>query len=179
MAKARSRWLKEGDTNTKYFHGCVNKRRKNNEILLLEVNRRNITKVEEIKNAVFEHFLSYFAARGVRPTPDNLHVKSLEDEQSYDLVKEFTEAEIWRAVWEFDSSKSPGPDGVNFGFVEDFWEYIKQEFFRVMVEFHTNGRITKGKIAYLYTWKPLIEVVRERLSNWRNNQLSIGGRWLL
>ncbi|XP_058726018.1 uncharacterized protein LOC131597331 [Vicia villosa] len=36
--KSRSKWVKEGDANTKYFHGCVKKRRRENEILALEVN---------------------------------------------------------------------------------------------------------------------------------------------
>jgi len=51
--KSRARWLKDGDANTKYFHWCINKRRKFNQILNLEVNERRLTRVVEIKDAIF------------------------------------------------------------------------------------------------------------------------------
>ncbi|MCI42949.1 RNA-directed DNA polymerase (Reverse transcriptase), partial [Trifolium medium] len=60
------------------------------------------------------------------------------------LTRKFTEEELKQAVWDCESYKSPGPDGVSFGFLKDFWEDIKEEFFRFMTEFHENGRLTKG-----------------------------------
>lgn len=39
--KAHSWWLKDGDAKTKYSHRCINRRRKDNEILCLN-NRRLI-----------------------------------------------------------------------------------------------------------------------------------------
>lgn len=47
--KSRSRWLKEGDANTRYYHGCENKRRKENEFVSLDVNERKLVEAEEIK----------------------------------------------------------------------------------------------------------------------------------
>lgn len=34
--KARSRWLKEGDSNSAYFHSCVNYHRRKNNIVALQ-----------------------------------------------------------------------------------------------------------------------------------------------
>jgi hypothetical protein len=142
--KARVKWLKEGDANTKYFHGCINKRRRENEILSLERNGRSLKGVDEIKNAIFEHFQGHFSARGGKPIPANMNFKTLSNADSNDMVREFSEEEVRRAVWECESSKSPGPDGVNFEFIKEFWEYIKDDFVRVMEEFHANGKIVKG-----------------------------------
>ncbi|PNX92269.1 cysteine-rich receptor-like protein kinase [Trifolium pratense] len=142
--KSRARWLKEGDANTKYFHGCINKRRRENEILSLEWNGRMLREVDEIKKAIVDHFQNHFSARGVRPVPGNMSFKRVNDIENEELVKEFSEAEIRRAVWDCESTKSPGPDGVNFGFIKEFWEDIKDDFIRVMAEFHSNGRIVKG-----------------------------------
>lgn len=50
-----------------------------------------------------------------------------------------------RAVWECDSYKSSGPDGVNFSFVKEFWETINENFIRVLSEFHLNGHMVKGE----------------------------------
>jgi hypothetical protein len=63
------------------LYGFINKRRKNNEFLNLEVNG--------IKNAVLEHFQSLFAARGVRHIPANMNFKSLDGEHIEDLVRKF------------------------------------------------------------------------------------------
>ncbi|XP_058758687.1 uncharacterized protein LOC131631944 [Vicia villosa] len=116
--KARSKWLKEGDANSKYFHSCINKRRKDNEILCLDVNGRRVTEVKDIKEEIFDHFSRQFASRGTYAIPENLISNYIDDVQNVELVREFSEEEIRRAVWECDNDKSPGPDGVNFGFVK-------------------------------------------------------------
>lgn len=36
--------------------------------------------------------------------------------------------------------KIPFSDGINFGFINDFWEVIKEIFYRFTAEFHMNGR---------------------------------------
>jgi hypothetical protein len=142
--KSRVRWLKEGDGNTRYFHGCINKRRRENEILSLESNGRMLTSASEIKRVVVEHFKNQFSARGVRPIPANMGFKCIDSESKEDMVREFSEEEVQKVVWECESTKSPGPDGVNFGFVKEFWEDIKDDFIRVMREFHENGRMVRG-----------------------------------
>jgi hypothetical protein len=141
---SRVRWLKEGDANSSYFHRCINKRRRENEILSLEWNGRQIKGVSEIKGAIVDHFQDHFSARGVRPIPANMEFKKINNAEREELVQEFSEDEVRMAVWECDSSKSPGPDGVNFGFVKEFWDEVKDDFIRVMREFHSYGRMVKG-----------------------------------
>ena len=60
------------------------------------------------------------------------------------LTRPFTEDEVKAAVWDCDSFKSPGPDGVNFGFLKEFWSDMKQDIMRFMTEFHRNGRLSRG-----------------------------------
>jgi len=38
----------------------------------------------------------------------------------------------------------PGPDGITFGFIKDFWDILKVDVMRFLVEFHRNGRLSKG-----------------------------------
>ncbi|XP_058761128.1 uncharacterized protein LOC131634473 [Vicia villosa] len=116
--KSRARWLKEGDANTRYFHGCINKRRRENQILSLEHNGRMLSDVDEIKNAIANHFKHHFSARGVRPLPCKVNFKRINSMNNEELIKEFSEEEIRKAVWECENSKSPGPNDVNFGFIK-------------------------------------------------------------
>ncbi|XP_019447318.1 PREDICTED: uncharacterized protein LOC109350542 [Lupinus angustifolius] len=48
------------------------------------------------------------------------------------------------AVWSCAGDKSPGPDGFNFRFFQDFWEVVKDDIILFIQEFHANGKIPKG-----------------------------------
>ena len=49
-----------------------------------------------------------------------------------------------KAVWNCDSFKSPGPDGINFGFIKDFWPELKDNIMRFITEYYRNGKLSKG-----------------------------------
>jgi hypothetical protein len=42
------------------------------------------------------------------------------------LVREITEEEIAKAVWDMDPDKAPGPDGFSIRFYRSFWVTIKR-----------------------------------------------------
>jgi hypothetical protein len=75
---------------------------------------------------------------------DDLVFKQLSSVERGSLTWPFTGAEIKDAVWDCDSFKSPGPDGVNFGFFKDFWAELKGDVVCFIFEFHRNGKLTKG-----------------------------------
>lgn len=94
--RSRNRWLKEGDAYSKYFHGFTNKRRKENEIQVLEVEGRMVKEVVGIKKTIHNHFKNIFAGRGVI-RPDNMEFAKLEEIYKVGLTHEFSEEEVW--VW--------------------------------------------------------------------------------
>ncbi|MCI98161.1 cysteine-rich receptor-like protein kinase, partial [Trifolium medium] len=59
------------------------------------------------------------------------------------LTRPFSESEVKAAVWDCGNFKSPGPDGINFGFLKDFWPELQAVVMRYLSEFHRNGRLTK------------------------------------
>ena len=63
------------------------------------------------------------------------------------MVDSFSEEEIRTAVWDCDSEKSPGPDGLNFKFIKQFWQIMKLDVLRFIDEFHANGVIPRGANA--------------------------------
>ncbi|GJY72062.1 hypothetical protein Tco_0475765 [Tanacetum coccineum] len=56
-----------------------------------------------------------------RATVDMLFPNSLSPDQQVELECEVTLEELKRAVWDYGSEKSPGPDGFSFGFYRHFW----------------------------------------------------------
>lgn len=82
------------------------------------------------------------------------------------LTRPFNVEEVKHAVWECDSFKSPGPDGISFDFIKQFWAEMKDDFMRFLIEFHQNGKLSKGVNS---TFIPLIPKVTspQRLNDFR------------
>ncbi|MCH79399.1 cysteine-rich receptor-like protein kinase [Trifolium medium] len=165
--QSRSRWLKEGDANTKYFHSVLANRRRGNTISSLQVDNTRVEGVVPIRNAVVSHFATHFKAVTMeRPGVENLVFKRLQVAEVSSLIKPFSMEEIKAAVWDCDSYKSPGPDGINFGFVKDFWAEIQGDVMRFCSEFHRNGRLAKGLNATFIALIPKV-ASPQRLNDFR------------
>ncbi|PNX60194.1 cysteine-rich receptor-like protein kinase, partial [Trifolium pratense] len=165
--QSRSRWLKEGDANTKYFHSVLASRRRGNAISTLQVDGTTVEGVLPIRHAVFSHFASHFKAVNVeRPRVDNLTFKRLQASEVSGLIKPFSMDEVKAAVWDCDSYKSPGPDGINFGFIKDFWAEMQGDIMRFISEFHRNGKLTKGLNATFIALIPKVDSP-QRLNDFR------------
>jgi uncharacterized protein YtpQ (UPF0354 family) len=54
--RSRSKWLRQDDVNSKYFHGCVASRSKRNTISALKVGEMWLVKPAHIKEAVVNFF---------------------------------------------------------------------------------------------------------------------------
>jgi hypothetical protein len=131
---SRLNWLKDGDANSKNFHGAMSGRRHHNSINMVSVDGLMVEGVHNVRSAVFHHFSTHFKSLGaVRPNIGGLQFRKL-----------FSQDEVKQAIWDCDSYKSPGPDGISFGFIKEFWELLKDDFIRFMLEFHRNGKLTKG-----------------------------------
>ncbi|MCI51783.1 endonuclease/exonuclease/phosphatase family protein, partial [Trifolium medium] len=79
-----------------------------------------------------------------RPRVDDFQFRTLSITEGGSLVKPFSVDDVKAAVWDCDSYKSPGPDGINFGFLKEFWPDLKDDIMRFISEFHRNGRLSKG-----------------------------------
>jgi hypothetical protein len=143
--KSRVNWLKEGDANSKFFHGIMSSRKRSNSIISLLADCVTIEGVEPVWQTVFQHFQNHFKRiPQTRPDIDGLVFNTLSVAEGADLTKPFLLAEIKAAVWDCDSFRCPGPDGINLGFFKDFWEILKVDLLNFFAKFHRNGKLTKG-----------------------------------
>ncbi|GAU37209.1 hypothetical protein TSUD_144420 [Trifolium subterraneum] len=119
--------------------------RRGNAISNIVVDNVIVEGVPNIREAVFKHFENHFRSVNIaRPNIANLQFKFISDADAYYLERPFAEDEVKQAVWECDSLKSPGPDGVNFGFIKELWMDVKNDFMRFLLEFYSNNRLVKG-----------------------------------
>jgi hypothetical protein len=123
----------------------MSSRRRRNAFSYVLVDGVLIEGVLPVCQVVFSHFAQHFQAQHEeRPCMDNLQFRSLSVGEGGGLIKPFSVDEVKDAVWDCDSLKSSGPDGVNFGFIKEFWIDMKDDILRFVSEFHRNGRLAKG-----------------------------------
>ncbi|KEH25499.1 endonuclease/exonuclease/phosphatase family protein [Medicago truncatula] len=143
--QSRYQWLSEGDANSKFFHYVFSSRWRRNTLSSVLVDGVEIEGLLPVRHAVFSHFESHFQSQICdRPSVENLKFRSLSVLEGEGLITLFSVDEVKVVVWDCDSFKSPGPDGVNFSFIKEFWLLLKDDIMRFVVEFHRNGKLTKG-----------------------------------
>jgi len=156
--QSRVQWFKEGDANSKYFHRVMSGRRSRNAIPCFLVNGALVEGVENVRNAVFSHFRTHFQpVQSTRPSMAGVNFRTLSFSDGACLVKPFTLEEVKAAVWDCDSFKCPGPDGITLGFVKDFWDILQVDVMRFLMEFHRNGRLAKGINSTFITLIPKVD----------------------
>ena len=70
------------------------------------------------------------------------------------LVGIISKVEVKEAVWNCDSSKSPGSDDFNFGFIKFCWDIIKGDVLSVVQSFAEVGSWPKGTSVSFITLVP-------------------------
>jgi hypothetical protein len=138
-------WLSEGDANSKFFPNIMSSRNRRNAIPFFLVDGVLVEGVDNVRSTVYTHFSSHFQSRrDRRPSMEVMHFRSLSNRERADLTKPFSVDEVKAAVWDCDNFKSPGPDDITFRFIKDFWDILKIDVMRVLLEFHRNGKLAKG-----------------------------------
>ncbi|KAL9678347.1 hypothetical protein QQ045_016191 [Rhodiola kirilowii] len=130
--RAKLRWLKEGDANSKYFHSLLKGRRSKNSIRHVK-DAVGLVHTEEatIKKVFVNYFKSILAETKVCSPIDHVVVKNgklIEDHQCRALIREASDADIWKALSSIGSDKSPGPDGFSASFFRKNWSLVGKEF---------------------------------------------------
>ncbi|GKE08162.1 hypothetical protein Tco_1411713, partial [Tanacetum coccineum] len=143
--KSKVKWAIEGDENSKFFHGIINKKRSQLAIRGVFVNGLWCTDPGKVKEAFFNHFEARFkkhvAHRFMLNFPFN---KRLSEVQAADLERIVSRDEIRLAVWNCGENKSPGSDGYTFEFFRKYWNFFGPDFCEAVEYFFETGLFSKG-----------------------------------
>nr|GEV29532.1 putative RNA-directed DNA polymerase, eukaryota, reverse transcriptase zinc-binding domain protein [Tanacetum cinerariifolium] len=143
--KSKVRWAIEGDKNSKFFHGIINKKRSQLAICGVFIDGCWCTDPILVKEAFHDHF----EARFRKPITNRLKLnfpfnKRLLHDQAADLERRVSRDEIRMAVWNYGENKSPGPDGFTFEFFRRYWDFVGLDFCEAVEHFFVNGLFSKG-----------------------------------
>lgn len=117
--KVKSRWIAEGDANTRFFHlSTIIHRRYNSINSILLANNIWLTNRQDIGLAFQSYYTTLFTS--CEPTfPDDFQTlihPCISIEENNSLLSIPTEEEIQTAIFSMGSNTSPGPDGMTTNF---------------------------------------------------------------
>nr|GEX74333.1 RNA-directed DNA polymerase, eukaryota, reverse transcriptase zinc-binding domain protein [Tanacetum cinerariifolium] len=143
--KAKIKWAIEGDENSKYYHGVINKKRNQLSIRRILVEGTWIDSSSLVKSEFMSHFKNQFE----QPNSNRLHMNMLFWNiliyvQVVDLECQVSKEEIKKAVCDCWIDKSPCPDGFTFGFYRRYWKLIENDVVDAVTCFFHQGSFPKG-----------------------------------
>ncbi|RVW14640.1 Transposon TX1 uncharacterized 149 kDa protein [Vitis vinifera] len=164
--KARVKWVKEGDCNSKFFHKVANGRRNRKFIKELEnESGLMLNNPESIKEEILRYFEKLYASpSGESWRVEGLDWSPIDGESASRLESPFTEEEIYKAIFQMDRDKAPGPDGFTIAVFQVY--VIKEDLVRVFAEFHRSGIINQSTNASFIVLLPKKSMSR-RISDFR------------
>ncbi|WJX24305.1 hypothetical protein P8452_13428 [Trifolium repens] len=156
--RSRSKWLKEGDSNSRYFYNCINFRQSRNKMAALRTEMGWVEGPLRVREAVVSYFRGHFAnEEWQRPKLDGIEFPRLSQENAEMLTACFTIEEISDVVKECDGTKSPGPDGFNFAFIKELWDLMKHDIRIMLDQFHGNACLPRSLLSYFLTLIPKVK----------------------
>nr|GEV91106.1 hypothetical protein [Tanacetum cinerariifolium] len=119
--KAKITWLKEGDSNTAYFHKVVKSHVSRSRIDVVTDANGNVHHSTDVAKAFINHYEIFLG----QP------------------VHDISSQEVKSAMFSMGNDKSPSPDGFTTAFFKDTWDIIGADVIKAVKEFFTNGRLLK------------------------------------
>lgn len=146
--KSRTKWIAEGDVNTRYFHMCMNNNRRRNQIVKLRSGYEWVEEAAGIKLPTKIYFEDRFREENIcRPVLDGVSFRSISEANNDFLTAPISVEEVKEVVWECDDNKSPGPDGFNLNFYKSCWDLVAKDVMGFMIEFLATGTVPKAICA--------------------------------
>ncbi|GJR44939.1 RNA-directed DNA polymerase, eukaryota [Tanacetum coccineum] len=143
--KAKIKWSIEGDENSRFFHGVLNKKRNQMNVRGVMVDGVWQEQPFDVKREFYTHFRNRFDKPSEqRAIVDMIFPNSLSLDQQAELERDVSKEELKQAVWDCGLDKSPGPDGFSFGFYRHFWATIENDVFKAVKHFFLYADIPKG-----------------------------------
>ncbi|GJV15630.1 putative RNA-directed DNA polymerase [Tanacetum coccineum] len=143
--KAKVQWLKEGDSNSAYFHKTVKSNACRGRIDAITTSNGVILTDDNVSAAFVSHYESFL---GQSDQPSDLNDTDLfevciDEQVAADMVRGVSDREIKEAMFSIGDDKAPGPDGYSAAFFKEAWSIVGTEVIKAIREFFINGKLLK------------------------------------
>ncbi|KAK4383213.1 hypothetical protein Sango_2797500 [Sesamum angolense] len=159
--RAKLRWMKHGDQNSKVFFRKINSIRVKQRVFQITKARGEILTEQQ---DVTQEFISYFQTLLGDTSPHRVidlgflrhYLKhTLTTGEANLLVAPVTQSEVKEAIFDIDVESAPGPDGYTSAFYRAAWTLVGQAIFEAVGEFFRTA-ITKIIVKRIQLVLPLL-----------------------
>ena len=145
--RSRALWIKCGDRNTKFFHATANNRQRKNRIEgISDSEGRWREDRMEVENVILEYFTEIYSTTYPTEFEASLNAvgSRVSEEMNAELLREFREEEVWRALMQMHLTKSPGPDGMSPIFFQKYWDVVGPQVIQSVMNILRTGTMPNG-----------------------------------
>ncbi|KAK4381247.1 hypothetical protein Sango_2986200 [Sesamum angolense] len=146
--RAKLRWLKHGDQNSKVFFQKINSIRVKQRVFqITKASGETLTNQQE----VIQEFISYFQTLIGGSSPFRTvdlgflqhELRQITPAKASLLVATVTASEVKEAFFDIDVESAPGPDGFGSAFYRAAWPVVGQSMLEAVGEFFRTGKLLK------------------------------------
>lgn len=124
--RSRTQWLKEGDTNTKYFHKMASVHRRYNGIDQLQIQGVLTEDPAEIRDGILSFYHNLFTETVAwRPVYSCRNCPTISEQERDSLQANFEEQEVLNCLKRCAEDKTPGPEGFTMESFLKCWDIVK------------------------------------------------------
>jgi len=137
ILRSRTKWIAQGERNTKYFYGLEKRNSTHQSIVQLQTDDNDL--IESTKDILDEihKFFSNLYSTSYKTNVDHIeeygcffeNLPQISEAESEELGKEITMDECEVAMRQMADNKSPGDDGLPVEFYKLFWPELKEMLF--------------------------------------------------
>lgn len=166
--QAKRDWYHLGDLNTRYFHSCASQRKKKNWVHSIQDHTNRKVSSHSESDQVFQlyfHNLFSTSSPSQQALDDCLQQvqPSVTTAMNANLTEIYTEEKIKAAIIQMAPLKSPGLNGFNASFFQNYWHIMGEEVSSVAPNFINHGifdrHINKTFIVHIPKINTLLKLV--------------------
>ncbi|KAJ9536699.1 hypothetical protein OSB04_un000084 [Centaurea solstitialis] len=144
--RAKVKWLREGDSNTKFFHMVVKEKRHAQQIHAIRKLDGTFVYDDEVPIAFVENLKMLLGTRDdnlVPEMPSHLFVNTLSLGDSLHMIRPIADSDIRNAMFSIGNEKAPGSDGYSARFFKAAWSVVGEEVTTAIHNFFYRSSLDK------------------------------------
>ncbi|GJR01111.1 hypothetical protein Tco_0524095 [Tanacetum coccineum] len=143
--KAKIDWLREGDSNSAYFHKLVKSRTSRSRIDVVTSGNGEIFENDQVATAFVSYYEMFLGQPGITSgfCATGLFRSRLNEDVALNMTGYVTRQEVKSALFFIGNDKAPGPDGYTVAFFKESWDIVADDFVDAVCEFFTNGKLLR------------------------------------
>ncbi|GJU16817.1 hypothetical protein Tco_1144783 [Tanacetum coccineum] len=143
--KAKIDWLREGDSNSAYFHKACKSRVSRSRIDVVTNGDGVVFENDKVDDVFVSHYEAFLGQPGYTHGFNDIDLfrVKLDENVALDMTRAVTTQEVKSVLFSMGNDKSPGPDGFTVAFFKESWDIVSNDFVAAVGEFFTNSKILK------------------------------------